>query len=1286
MNLYRRAVNLSLFTISLFVNLQALGQSNIINLEWDINPNVYPNPEYSGFQVLTPYDCKSCFLTPSGEYNTPYVSRTIDGNALDIENVRIKNVKTATSPRIRIPSLSNDFKIETKTTFHRGNKQLTFLLYPLRKSGNNTEYITSFEWDIKTNRSTELFGQNRMSKKTSNYSSVLASGDFYKLAVPKEGVYKIDQDFLSSAGLDVSMISLAKLKIYGNGGQMLPEVIAEDRYDDLEENTISVYDANENDKLDPEDYILWYAPGPTKFSYDRTSGTYIAQGHDYDVASYYFLTWQGENGARIDNVASGQGLTPDMRIEQYDHLIYHESNEENHIKSGRRWWGDKMQLVRQRNFNFGIDGILVGQQAKMRLISTARATSSSSMSIRNNGNSIELISYAGVPGDYESPFASFPRTSNISFASTSTIDITFNYNKSTTEAAAWIDYFTLMIPRELNVIDNQQVIRTNSLSPQNNVDFSISNFNSVHRIWDVTDPLDVKGQQTFESGGKTRFTRSAIDSFSPPTFVIFNPDVAPTPQYIGKVENQNLHGISNTDYLMITRNDLLDEANRLADFHRSRGLSVEVIDVTYIYNEFSSGSQDVTGIRDFIKLIYDRGLADGNPLEYVLLFGDGSYDYKDVEDNNTNVVPIYQSLESNSPTRSYCSDDYYAILDDTEGYWGIGNQPDEALDVFVGRLPASNADEAKIMVDKMYHYHSEESLGNWIQTLTFIADDEDGNRHLNPSEQMTDSIESVSPEYNIKKIWLDAFEQVSFGSGNKYPKVNEEITKMIGSQGTLIFNYVGHGGENGMANERILTRPEIINWTNYDRLSFFVTASCELAKIDNLEIESPGELMLLDPDGGAIGLLATTRLVFIGTNTDLNKKLLERNLLLSRNGQLPSVGEAYLETRNRDANESINARCFILLGDPALRLLSPPHKVVTTEVNGKPATTFNDTLKALELVTISGEIRDGSTDQLMTGYNGELFPTFYDKPSQYRTLGQDDESSPITFYEQNRIIYKGNVTVAGGKFSFQFIVPKDIAYNIGAGKLSYYSKDGLSHAGGTDTSFKIGGTADSLAADNAFDKLELYIDDESWVFGGTTSSTPDMLALLYDSNGINTIGSGIGREMEAILDKDTDQERTIIVNDFYRPDLNSYQSGRIEYPFDELEPGRHTLTLKVWDVYNNSSEAYTEFIVTEEEDIQVSNVLNYPNPFNNYTEFHFDHNKAGQNLSINVNVLSVAGRVVKSISQEIANAPAHSSSVTWDGRDDFGDLLGRGAYLYYLSVKAEDGSTYSKTEKLYILN
>ena len=432
-------------------------------------------------------------------------------------------------------------------------------------------------------------------------------------------------------------------------------------------------------------------------------------------------------------------------------------------------------------------------------------------------------------------------------------------------------------------------------------------------------------------------------------------------------------------------------------------------------------------------------------------------------------------------------------------------------------------------------------------------------------------------------------------------------------------------------------------------------------------------------------MVATTRVVYIGANCDLNEDILNNNIFNIVDNQSKPLGEVYKDTRNRaNSGQVINKRSFMLFADPAMGLLTPPHKVVATLINGKDFNTFTDTITALSKVTIEGEIRDYNNG-LMSNFNGILYPTIYDKPATFQTRGNDPKSYVADFEAQVSVIYKGKISVSNGKFSFSFVVPKDIAYQFGEGKISFYAEDGVDHAGGFDTDIIIGGTSDSLKNDQHFDSLELYIDDRSWIFGGMTSSTPLLLVDLYDENGINTVGSGIGREMEAILDEGTEYEQLIVLNEFFQPKLNSYQSGTINYNFSELPAGRHTIRVKVWDVYNNSSEGYTEFIIGEGEGVQIEHLLNYPNPFNEFTTFHFDHNKSGQNLDLHLTILSITGEVIQQISTSVTNAEAHSTDLSWDGRDQFGDPIGRGVYLYQLQVRAEDGSTEKQTQKLYII-
>lgn len=1273
----RILISLLTFVILSF-NLNA--QSIPILLEWNTELAT-PKLKENAKTLQKPIWCVGCKETLTEDFILPVWQTRIPIGQNRIKSVQLEDIQTQNND-LKINQLANEFIVDYQYTSVAGQSFVTFIINPLRFNGNQTELLVS--GNLKIEQEPMIAQKNLKKKKDQTYTSVLASGNFYKLSVPQAGVYKLDAAFLSANGLEATSINLNTLKIYGNGGRMLPEVIATSRPEDLIENPLYVQDFNNNNQLDGNDFVLWYSPGHDNFFYDTTSGIYRAESNDYDEKSYYFLTWGGGAGKRIQSLPHGQSLTSGNTVLSYDHLIFHENDDENLIKSGRQWWGDNMQTERTKRFTYSISGLQAGN-AQFTSVTGVRSLIGESITVTAGSSDPFTISHSPVSGQYDDPFISGPRntTRDISINS-SELSIEFRFNKSQFESAAWIDYFLVAPKRALGIYPEQHHLRfSTSAEPGVNQFLFNSELPSNYTIWNVDDIANVAIQLTYTENGKSAF-KSNLTQPHRSEFIVFDINTCPSPEFIGSVDNQNLHGITSTDYLIITHPSLVSQAERLAQFHRDfNNLDVQVVLTNHIFNEFSSGSQDVTAIRDFTKLLYDRGNNVGKPLKYLLLFGDASYDFKDVEENNTNVVPIYQSFNSFDPPFSYCSDDYYAILDDNEGYWGIESR-DEGLDVGVGRLPVSNLAEATIVVDKILHYHSEASLGDWINRLTFVADDEDLNSHVNPSEDMTNLLRIQRPEYNLNKIWMDAYEQVSFGSGNRYPQVNTDINKAINSQGTLIFNYVGHGGENGMAHEQVVTRPQMDNWSNSDFLSFYITASCEIAKIDNLEIESPGELMLLNPDGGAIGMVATTRLVYIGANTDLNIEILNNNMFRKVDGKLQTLGDIYKNTRNA-AIEEINKRCFMLLADPAMRLLHPSYRAVTTKINGQEIGLFNDTLSALDLVTIEGEIRDDQNN-VIPDFNGTLSPTFYDKFTTYKTLANDPGSIPIEFEMQDRIIYKGRVSVEAGKFSFQFVVPKDIAYNIQEGKLSYFAKDGLNYAVGAEFSYKIGGTSSEVKEDNTPPTIKLFLDDRSWNMGGTTSTTPVLLADLFDENGINTIGSGIGREMIAILDEGTDQEETIILNDFFQPKLNSYQEGNIEFPFENLTEGQHTLKLKVWDVYNNSAEDYTEFTVVNDENLVVNNLLNYPNPFTTFTTFHFDHNKAGQRLNAVLTIKTIAGNVVKTIATELWNASSHSADLTWDGTDNFGDNLARGVYLYTLQLEAEDGTTSSTTEKLYIIN
>jgi len=625
---------------------------------------------------------------------------------------------------------------------------------------------------------------------------------------------------------------------------------------------------------------------------------------------------------------------------------------------------------------------------------------------------------------------------------------------------------------------------------------------------------------------------------------------------------------------------------------------------------------------------------------------------------------------------SLVSDDYYGLLDAAEGTWsGI-----ELVDIAIGRLPVKTQEEANNVVNKILNYNTNSSMKEWRNNLVFIGDDEDGNLHMRQSDQLATMVDTGYKDFNVNKIFFDAFTQESTPGGTRYPDVTKAINKAVES-GSLVVNYTGHGGEVGWAHERVLTVKEVNSWENTSESGFplFVTATCEFSRFDDPARTTAGELVLLNP-GGGIGLLTTVRLVYASPNFELNKTFYEE-LFLPVNGVMPTMGELFMSIKNNSSNiGDRNNRNFTLLGDPALRLAYPIHDVKTTKINGS-SISLSDTIKSLGKVTISGEVQDDNGIKL-TGFNGVIFPIVFDKTKQVNTLNNDG-NGVFTFDLQTSKLFKGKVSVVNGDFSYTFVVPKDISYNYGQGKLSYYAENQNEDANGFYTDFYIGGTAADYEVDDIGPEVALFMNDENFVFGGMTDDSPILLANITDIHGINMVGNGIGHDIVAVLDGNTDE--SFILNDFYEADLNSYQAGKIVFPLSDLKEGRHSLKLKVWDVYNNSSEATIEFVVVNTRDIQLERVYNYPNPFTTYTEFWFEHNQPGKQLFAQVQIFTVSGKLVKTLEQHILNEGYRSTSITWDGLDQYGDRIGRGVYVYRLKVRTENFSVAEKYQKLVIL-
>ncbi|MBL7744151.1 MAG: type IX secretion system sortase PorU [Chitinophagaceae bacterium] len=1111
-------------------------------------------------------------------------------------------------------------------------------------------------------------------------NSVLSSGTWYKISVKEAGIYKIDLAFLNSLGVNTANLTSNSIRLYGNGGKMLAEANAGIWVDDLQENSLLVADGGDG-IFNGSDYILFYASGPDQWIKDSANQRFAHQKNSYSEWAYYFLTIGG-SGKRLANAPVV--TFPAITINSFSERYFHELDTVNFYLSGREWYGEEMSDLPgrslSRSFSVGIPELVTGSLLAIRSNCIARsAGSGGSFDIKLNNNIVAQLSILPVGTGQYDLFAQQATSIATAPVPQNNLSIGYTYNPGSFNAQGWLNWFEVFARRNLSLNGVGQISFRDWVSVGNNTgEFVISNAGPNTQVWDVTDHLNPARMQGSLAGNQYRFVNNCNRLRE---YVAFNPDNPLVPKAEGVVANQNLHNTSPADYIIVVYQPFLAQAQRLAQFHQQQnGYRVLVVTTQQIFNEFGSGSPDPVAIRDFVKMYYDKYTSAADKPKYLLLFGDASYDYKNRVANNTNFVPAWENYFSLDPLATYASDDFYGFLDDNEDINSgvITNY----LDIGIGRVPAKNSGEAKNFVEKVEAYFSSASFGPWRNNLTFIADDEDLNLHLQDAEMITNTANNTAPVFNQEKIYLDAFQQQSGSGGSSYPQANQAISNQV-YNGTLIWNYTGHGGPRRLAEETVLDQDIVNNWNNPNRLPLFITATCDFAPYDIPQVNSIGENILLRPKTGAIALMTTTRVVFAFSNRIMNNNYLQFALQPDAGGKYKTLGDAVKEAKNytyQTFGDIANNRKFTLLGDPALTIAYPVFRVRATKVNNVPASQA-DTLSSKEKVIIEGEVTDVQGN-LLTSFNGNVYPAVFDKAQTVNTLANDPGSQQTSFSTQSNILFKGKASVVNGRFTFSFKVPKDINYQYGNGKLSLYAENGSQDGNGFFTNLVIGGAGNMIDGDNEGPEIKPFLNDEKFVNGGIANENPILIVKLADSSGINTVGTGVGHDIVATLDNDNRQ--FFILNDFYEGEQDSYQQGIVRFQLPELKPGYHTLSIKAWDVLNNSNETVLDFTVAKDEDLELSHILNYPNPFTTKTQFWFEHNKPGQELLVRIQVFTLTGRVIKVIQKTINTPGNRSSELEWDGRDEYGDKVGRGVYLYKLSVTAPGKLKKEKIEKLVI--
>lgn len=1280
--------------VTIGVNAQ---QNNTIKktIEWT-NPRTFGEEETSLVKpIVLPYFKTAKYRIDESILPEFCEREKLGGNPNDADVVlSAASYTSLTSQEAKLlknQAIADNVKVDATVAYSRGEAYLNYCVQPIRKNPltGQLEKLTSFELTVSPKVTFNNSTANSRRAKAAG-QSVLSTGNWYKISIEGEGIYKLDRAFFQQLGLNPGSIDPRNIRIYGNGGGMLPEANDEFRYDDLQENAIFV-EGEADGSFNQNDYVLFYGQSQHRWRYNSNQEKFRHTYNVYSERTFYFINVDQGPGKRMANKPQSTNAITDV-VTAFDDYKFLESEEENLVGSGRRWFGEFYDFTNSYNFPFNFPNTVATEDALYGIVAVARSSVGGTfMDIRYNGTDIgENLSFAPITSTASSNFVSQSTifdTLNLGSTNTDNITLTISYDNSVNPSAfAWMDYVEMQVRRELNMSGIGQRAQMffrdqRSVGTSNTASYTISNVGTNTKVWDVTDPTNVSVQSNTLTGNNLTFIADADELRE---YVAFNQNSHnnfPVPTVIGAVPNQNLHALEQVDFVIVTHPSLRSEANRLAEFHRNEdNMNVALVTTTEVYNEFSSGAQDITAIRDFMRMLYkDAAIPDDAP-KYLLLFGDASYDYKDIFPDNTNFVPVYQSPASFTLYTSFATDDYYGFLDDNEGK----NMIVELLDVGIGRFPVKSLAEAKIAVDKALNYASSNTLGDWRNEVIFVADDVDQGWEtllIGGAEDVAQKVENRHKEFNVNKIYLDSYVQSSGVGGERYPSASEDFFRKA-QRGALIASWVGHGGEVGWATERVLELSHVNSWTNYNTTPIFVTITCEFSRYDDPLRVSAGEQAFLSPTGAAAALFSTTRVVFESSANDLNRQFFD-TVFTQQNGQYMRMGEIIMAAKNSQGVDADKLN-FALIGDPAMRMAVPEYNVVTTTINGNNVTGgVTDTISALSFVTITGEVRDDN-DQLMTNFNGVVTPAVYDKSKVRTTLVNDAVGPAIDYNSQESVLFKGKVEVVNGQFSFSFVVPRDISFTVGNGRISYYAENGEVDAAGYFEDFIVAGINTDAVNDNNGPEVELFMNDENFVFGGLTDEDPVLLAKVIDSSGVNTVGNGIGHDIIATLDEDTDQQE--VLNDFFEADLNSYQSGTIRFPYFNIEAGRHTLSLRIWDVHNNPGVSKTEFIVAESAELALERILNYPNPFTTYTEFQFEHNRPNEPLQVQVQVLTVSGKLVKTLNTTVQSQGTRITPIAWDGLDDYGDKIGRGVYIYRLRVRSLiDNSSDEEYEKLVIL-
>ena len=1098
------------------------------------------------------------------------------------------------------------------------------------------------------------------------------TGKWSKIAIAKQGIYQITGTQLKTLGFPLPIAS-TQLQLFNYNLAQLTEKVTATVSTALTENAIQVFDGGDN-QIDEKDYVLFYAEGALGWKQDASTFTpthYKNTSHD---SVFYFLSI-GSNGKRISTIDKINSST--TIVDQYDERWLIELDSVSILNSGKLLLGPAMGqgLGKQAKLSYPINMNGLVLSIPMNVIGRYAATTYQNPANFNfsiNDNAIKTTAVAPISGLLYDESAnisldSFTYTLNATTNLTSPASVNISFQADNAAASGWIDYIELSAKRKLGFWGtNSFGFRNVSSTLKGNIlQYQIQNGDASTEVWDVTNPAYPRKISTeFSVNGLMSFTHHADTLHE---FFAVKQQGYEVPTLLGPMNNQNLAGMNVPDYLIISAPNYLNAAKKLQNYHATvNGLKTELVNVNEIFNEFSGGQPSPIGIRNFVKYLLNKAVTNKvKAPRYLLLFGIANFNSRNY--NSASQIPVFESAASTGVLTSYPSDDFYSILEDNDDINNFTRI--KKLAIATGRLPVRNTAEADTVVEKIINYQRNLNGGAWKNKITWVADDGDYNLHLEDAEAISTHLQQKNVSWNQKKIYLDLYAATKNIAGNTYPLVNSEIVQTV-NEGTLILNYTGHGNFTRLAEEAVISQTDVLQWNNATKLPLMITASCDFAPYDQPQLSPFGFDALMKNSKGVIGLVAASRLVFAYSNKQINDHFIQQLLVPDSLGNFLTIGEALQRAKIQAwsaGEDRMNAFKFSLLGDPAMRLSLPKYEIGIISLNQKTFT-GKDTLLAGNKYTLKGAVNNKGV--LQSNFNGLLDFVLYDAITNKKTLANAGTSRVTTVAMQENILFKGKVTVTKGNFTVDFLLPKEVslqknlkiqmtAYNELADAIGVYDRLIAIDAGGV------------LMNDNQGPDVKIFLNDSNFVAGGWASARSNLILNLADSGGIQTSGNALGHDLVLVIDND--YKNTVVLNNYFVADVDSYQKGKLNFALPFLAEGKHTIMVKVWDLLGNSSTKILDFEVPASDIVNVKNLYNYPNPFSNYTQFSFELNKLGSPVEISLSIYNSMGNLLftKPLS---GSYKANRVVANWDGTGIGSAQIQAGVYYYRLTIQDGTGT------------